>query len=261
MCLTEKQYKEQNKTNTMNQLGQHFLKDKDIIDLSIESANIKSEDVILEIGSGNGVLTKEIAKENPAKIYGAEIDPELFKRLSTKKIKNLELYNINGLYAAKTLKYNKIISNIPYHISEPLFHIIIKKNPELCVLLIGTNFFDVLESETKIGISTRAAYIIKKIIDVPSTCFEPEPRTGSVLIKLVRKKEVKKEDKIKIELIKQEDKYLKNALENACYKLFGMTKKEAKQKINNFPEELLKKRVMHLSNLQFTEVVKIIQKK
>jgi len=43
-------------------LGQNFLKDENVVEKIIKAADLKSDDVVLEVGPGKGVLTNELAK-------------------------------------------------------------------------------------------------------------------------------------------------------------------------------------------------------
>ena len=57
-------------------LGQHFLKNKDILDKISKLENFERK-LILEIGPGKGALTKILLKQNPQKIIAVEKDKEL----------------------------------------------------------------------------------------------------------------------------------------------------------------------------------------
>ena len=57
-------------------LGQNFLTDKNIIDRIVESAGIGPEDLVIEIGPGIGVITREAA-EYAKKVVAVEIDSNL----------------------------------------------------------------------------------------------------------------------------------------------------------------------------------------
>ena len=75
-------------------LGQHFLKDRNIIKRIIEAADITPDSQILEIGPGEGALTKELVKK--AKLVRAvELDANLVRQLP--KYPNLEIINANFL--------------------------------------------------------------------------------------------------------------------------------------------------------------------
>ena len=73
-----------------------------VIEDSVERLNIKSEDKILEIGSGNGQALIEILKKKPKKIKVIEISPIFRNHLKNKFGKKIELYendakNLNGV--------------------------------------------------------------------------------------------------------------------------------------------------------------------
>ena len=75
--------------------GQNFLINKSIVKEIIEAADIKTSDEILEIGPGDGALTKEIINKNPKKFVAIEIDKSLKINLETlfeKKIR-AKLFN------------------------------------------------------------------------------------------------------------------------------------------------------------------------
>ena len=59
--------------------GQNFLINKSIVKEIIETADIKTSDEILEIGPGDGILTKEIINKKPKKFITIEIDRSLKK--------------------------------------------------------------------------------------------------------------------------------------------------------------------------------------
>ena len=73
-----------------------------VIEDSVERLNIKSEDKILEIGSGNGQALIEILKKNPKKIKVIEISPIFRNHLKNKFAKKIEVYendakNLRGI--------------------------------------------------------------------------------------------------------------------------------------------------------------------
>ena len=62
-------------------LGQNFLINENILDKIIESADISSDDVVLEIGTGIGTLTQRLC-ENAKKVIAVEIDKNLIPILN-----------------------------------------------------------------------------------------------------------------------------------------------------------------------------------
>ena len=74
-------------------LGQNFLNDKNIIDIIINSGDIKKSDTILEVGPGTGKLTERILLKNPKKIIAIEKDKFLVKKLQEKFKEKIILIN------------------------------------------------------------------------------------------------------------------------------------------------------------------------
>ena len=107
-------------------LGQNFLHDKNIISSIVNKANIEDEDII-EIGPGPGILTESILNNKARSLLAIEKDQSFESNL--KKIKNDYQENFNYLihdvldFDFNQLTNNdfKIISNLPYNISVPLF--------------------------------------------------------------------------------------------------------------------------------------------
>ena len=110
-------------------LGQNFLIDRNVIKKIINLVNIKDRD-ILEIGPGNGALTKEILKRNPKSISLIEKDDELVNKLKhIFKNKPLKIYNDDILKfdLERIDKKNSIIfGNLPYNISSQILIKILK---------------------------------------------------------------------------------------------------------------------------------------
>ena len=79
--------------------GQNFLIDNNIIKQIINAAEINSNDIIIEIGPGIGVLTQFFFDFRPKKIILIEIDQDLIKILYKRfgDNKNLEIINSDVL--------------------------------------------------------------------------------------------------------------------------------------------------------------------
>ena len=107
-------------------LDKHFMIDKELIKRIISYGSLGKEDVVLEIGSGTGNLTKELCKK--CKVIAVEIDSELVKLLKEKKLKNVEIIEGNILKLLGKLEFNKIVSNLPYNICEPLLNKLLNIN-------------------------------------------------------------------------------------------------------------------------------------
>ncbi|MBI4980902.1 16S rRNA methyltransferase [Candidatus Woesearchaeota archaeon] len=241
------------------QHDQHFLNNINVVKASIKAAELNKNDTVLEIGPGKGILTTELAKKCK-EVVAIEIDESLKAELA-KMPKNVEILYGNALKLINEVHFNKIVANIPYSITEPLFGKLLKLEFEAAVLLIGQNFYELLNGKEKWGIISKLFFEVDKVMDVPKDNFEPRPRTDSVLVKITpRKKLLSEKEKIMKELILQDDKKLKNALMFAQMRIRNITKNQAREEMEKIKlaQEWWDKRVMHLSGVQFEMVVKEI---
>jgi 16S rRNA (adenine1518-N6/adenine1519-N6)-dimethyltransferase len=166
---------------------QFFLTDKNIIKKMVESAELKKNDVVLEIGAGVGNLTEEIAKK-AGKVIAFEID-ERFKPFLTKLPKNVEVHyenawkyvQMHGKFRHKKL-YNKVVSNPPYSFIEPFLHNLTFLDYDKVILLVPTRFMQKTEKWGIFG----AFFEPKVLMEVPKESFYPMPKTNSYIIDLIK---------------------------------------------------------------------------
>jgi 16S rRNA (adenine1518-N6/adenine1519-N6)-dimethyltransferase len=106
-------------------LSQHLIRDRNITNKMVRLADIKEEDIVVEIGAGYGDLTKSIA-EKAGHVYAIELDRELIPRLEKLADDHPNLTIIHEdflkipLTKFKTSKDIKVIGNIPYKITGPI---------------------------------------------------------------------------------------------------------------------------------------------
>jgi 16S rRNA (adenine1518-N6/adenine1519-N6)-dimethyltransferase len=186
--------------------GRHYLTDQKLVSFIIREARLKPEDVVLDIGAGNGVLTREVVKV--CRCIALEVDPSCKKNLEAT---GAQVIIGNALDNIDALTFNKVVSNIPYAISEPLFYRLSKRKFELGILMIGENFLTVLEQKTKAGLFFKSAYTVRLLKDVPGAAFTPPPRVESCVIKATPKAKTA-EDEVIQRLLFLDDKKLKNAM-------------------------------------------------
>jgi len=127
-------------------LGQHFLKNKVILEKEVAALDLKDGETVIEIGPGRGVLTNELKnRSEKIKIIGIEKDPELVSRLQVLGFRgNVEIVCGDVLKVLPTITSNlqpltyKLIGNIPYYLTGYLLRIIgeLQNKPERCVFII-----------------------------------------------------------------------------------------------------------------------------
>jgi 16S rRNA (adenine1518-N6/adenine1519-N6)-dimethyltransferase len=179
-------------------LGQSFLIDINVINRIVHAANISQEDIVVEIGAGIGVLTENIAKK-AKRVIAVEIDRNLVEVLKDK----LGVYDNVEVHCGDILKFDfnsisethsskiKIIGNVPYNISSPLIFRLLSFRPVISdfMLMLQKEIVQRLVSVPDNKIYGVPSVILQmfasaeKILDVPSTCFYPQPKVESAIIK------------------------------------------------------------------------------
>lgn len=242
-------------------LGQHFLIDNVVLETIIKNSRITKKDIVLEIGPGKGILTKKLS-DKCKKLITVELDADLIPLLE-RIDHNIEVINKDIIKIIDKLRFNKIIANIPYHISEPLMKKVLREDIELMILLVGENFWKILKKEKKLYVMLNSFFEIKKIKTVSPTSFEPKPRVNSVILSFIKKDQefLKKFDKIMNELLLQKDKKLKNGLRNTIINMENKTKREAALIVENLkiPDDIQNKSILSLSNENFAKLVLFIK--
>ena len=178
-------------------LGQNFLINENLLKKIILLSEISKDDIILEIGPGLGALTEFLVKK-AKKVYAIEIDNTLYKFLSEKfsVYNNCEIIN-NDILKIDIPSHKKVISNIPYTITGPLFEkVFFNQNPPQGILIIEKSIADRIFltgtykkfSRISVGVNSYMNPILK--IDISRNSFYPAPKIDLNLIKLVPKDEL-----------------------------------------------------------------------
>ena len=239
---------------TLNRnLGQNYLIDKNKRDQIIGFGDIDKRDTVLEIGTGIGTLTIEIAKK-AKKVIAIEQDENickiLAKRLKDEKIDNVELINDDAL-KVDFPKFNKIISNLPYQISSPITFKFLNYDFDLAVLMYQKEFADRMNGEVGSKNYSRLSAMlyfrcnVEKLTDVSSESFIPKPKIDSTVVKLTPKEnEITDEDfrtysNFTKALFQHRNKKIRNALIDSRHIIGKIDKKILKKRLNEIEDDRL----------------------
>lgn len=238
---------------------QHFLVDERILEKIVSVSEIKPEETVLEIGAGTGLLTEKISRK-ARKVIAVELDKRFRKNLEGIG-ENVDIIFGNALREIKNLRFDKIVSNIPYSISEPLIQELLYHNFMFAVLIVPKSFYYKLKGNSKLGIFCSLFFHIDFIDIVPKTSFEPKPKTNSLIIKLVPKPLKTDTEKFLKHIFLQRDKKLKNAIMRALFLTKKLTKNQAREhlkalKTNNITDSLLNKKLSNLNARDLDFLVK-----
>ena len=133
------------KVHPNKRLGQNFLVSRTVLKKIIKAGELKSSDIVLEIGPGLGILTKAIAKK-VKKVIAVEKDENLAnilkRELDNGQIKNIQIINQDILkFQVSSFKFQKpykLVANLPYYITAPVIRMFLEsaKPPKLMVLMV-----------------------------------------------------------------------------------------------------------------------------
>ena len=107
------------KENDMISYSQNFLYNNNLVSKLINMSSLDENDIVFEIGAGNGIITKELSRRCK-KVVAYEKDSRLAKRLTEnlKQYNNIEIKNEDFLSTSLSLSYGcKFFSNIPFNIT------------------------------------------------------------------------------------------------------------------------------------------------
>jgi 16S rRNA (adenine1518-N6/adenine1519-N6)-dimethyltransferase len=187
--------------------GQHWLKSETALHQIVAAAQLKKGDRLLEIGPGTGLLTRRLLP-HVTTLLAVEIDRDLCKKLVKSFAQEDNFLLVQGDFLDLNLEqifsqfpkfqaYNKVVANIPYHITGPILQkllgTITQPSPqpqELIVLLVQKEVGDRLVaqagSKTFGALSVRVQYLAdcEIICHVPAQAFYPPPKVDSVVVRL-----------------------------------------------------------------------------
>ena len=250
-------------------LGQNFLKNKKIVDDIIQAADLKSDDLILEIGPGKGILTEELAKK-AGKVVAVEIDKELVEFLKNKfkdnkkveiisedilKINLQDIFNCHPEFNSGSgfrvkpgiTKTYKVIANLPYYITSPIIRMFLEAEikPQEMILMVQKEVAEriVAGSGNHSILSLSVQYYARPeiLFYVGKENFAPVPKVDSAVIKIIPfpvalfpfKGEQGEGDKDFFRMVKAGFCAKRKTLANNLSNSFHIDKKETEEKLKS----------------------------
>ncbi|MCL4372855.1 methyltransferase [Candidatus Parvarchaeota archaeon] len=244
------------KIKSSNENGQNFLIDEEILKEEIEKCELKPSDLVLDIGAGFGSIEtmaskqcKVIAIEKEIKCYSYlidkyEIDP------------NVQIINADALEIIYP-RFNKIISNPPYNISDRIIDKLAFYDFQFGVMILPNTISKQLlskESNNKFSAIQKIFFQFEEIDEVKKEAFYPVPRITSRMIKIT-----KKQNDIAQEIFRRGEMLLKNAFMNGKIALDYKTKKESKQEFQELPNNIKSLGSKQVNELTLNEIEEVIK--
>jgi 16S rRNA (adenine1518-N6/adenine1519-N6)-dimethyltransferase len=232
--------------NFQKKYGQNFLIDTRILEEIIAAANIGKDDFVLEIGPGIGTMTQYLC-EAAREVAAVEIDSNLIPILADtlQSYDNVTVINedilkvdINRLAQERNGgKPIKVVANLPYYITTPIIMGLFESHVPIdsITIMVQKEVADRMQvgpgTKDYGALSLAVQYYAKPeiVVNVPPSCFMPQPKVGSAVIRLTR------HEKPPVDV---EDEKLMFQIIRAS---FNQRRKTLANGLNNFPQIRLSK--------------------
>ncbi len=174
-------------------LGQHWLRDRPILEDIVSAAGIENNDTVLEIGPGLGTLTSVILAR-AQQVTAVEFDENLARKLPAQfPGKNLNVIHDDFLtFDLGTLPRDyKVVANVPYYITAKIIQKLLgAANPPITTaLLVQKEVAQRIVSPKRslLGISVDVFTEARLGVQVPAKFFTPPPKVDSQVVILTRR--------------------------------------------------------------------------
>jgi 16S rRNA (adenine1518-N6/adenine1519-N6)-dimethyltransferase len=185
-------------------LGQNFLVDKTVLDRIVQASEVGSQDVVLEVGPGVGILTRQLA-ERGATVVCVELDRKMIAVLA-ETLQGCESVHIIqgdileidpvdalcrslGLADAQQLRY-QVVANLPYYItSAALRHLLTARvRPQTLTVMVQQEVADRIMAQpgdlSLLAIGVQVFGDPERICKVSARAFYPRPQVDSSVLRV-----------------------------------------------------------------------------
>ncbi len=178
-------------------LGQNFLVDPNLQRKIVEAAQVEPGETVLEIGPGQGALTRGLA-EAAERLILVELDRDLAAELRERyrsqpavEVLEADILSVPLTTLTPDPGRLRVVGNIPYNLTTPiLFHLLERPRPREILLMVQREVADrVLATPggkaygaLSVGVQTVAR--VERVLHVPPGAFRPRPRVDSTVIRI-----------------------------------------------------------------------------
>ena len=173
-------------------LGQHWLRDREVLADIADEAQLTPEDTVLEIGPGLGTLTSELLRQ-AGRVVAVEFDPALARKLPgqfpgkdlTVIHEDILQFDLSSLPAGY-----KVVANVPYYITSKIVQRLMTSanRPTMSVLLVQKEVAERLAATpgdmSILAISAQVYAEVRMGAVVPAELFTPPPKVDSAVVVL-----------------------------------------------------------------------------
>jgi 16S rRNA (adenine1518-N6/adenine1519-N6)-dimethyltransferase len=178
--------------------GQHFLHDKGVIERIVQAINPQANDIIVEIGPGEGVLTHRLSADCK-QFHAIEIDRDLANSLeqhyahdSRVQIHLGDALKVDICSLTSPGEKVRLVGNLPYNVSTPLLfhfmrhigcvhdmHFMLQKEVVDRIVATPGN-----KSYGRLSIMMQMLCHVESLFDIGPGAFRPPPKVWSAVVRL-----------------------------------------------------------------------------
>ncbi len=177
-------------------LGQRFLIDGDVLQRILSAAELTADDIVLEVGPGLGILTRELA-QRARRVIAIELDDKLANFLKQELVSFPNVIIINedilkiepATLLARPERY-KVVANLPYYITSPVLRHFLEATlkPDLMVVMVQKEVAEAIVAgpgkRSLLSISVQFYGRPTIISKVPANSFYPAPEVDSAILRI-----------------------------------------------------------------------------
>ena len=183
--------------NKRRLLGQHVLIDSNLLRSIADYAELDRNDVVFEIGTGNGNLTAELCKRAKS-VISCEVDEDLSKKAQNSLSKYNNLLLVNGDGFKTDHDFDVFVSNLPYSKSRTAVEWLAVRDFDRAIVMVQKEFAAKLlanNGNSYRAVSALAQYCfdIEPLMQVGKNSFSPKPKVDSVVLKMIKRRKVGRE--------------------------------------------------------------------
>lgn len=175
-------------------LGQHFLFERGIVERMVRQAGVDSDDSVLEIGPGLGILTSELIRKAHA-VVAVELDRSLIAHLNTAfgDIPRFQLIEGNSLHLANddlfpTGEPFDVVANLPYSVGTAILRHLLEqpRKPRRITVMLQKEVAERISAQppdmTILGVATQFFADPHLAFEVEPAVFIPPPKVESAVV-------------------------------------------------------------------------------
>jgi 16S rRNA (adenine1518-N6/adenine1519-N6)-dimethyltransferase len=182
-------------------LGQNFLVNQGVVGRIIKAAELSSNDKVVEVGPGSGILTKELAL-HAGQVVAVEKDSRAIELLKKELPRTVTIIEDDILtFDPQTVNLKegeyKVVANLPYYITSHFLRLMLDPavagwpRPELAVLMVQKEVAQRMTAKPPdmnlLALSVQYYADAEIVMRVSRGSFRPIPNVDSAIIKLIPK--------------------------------------------------------------------------